>query len=88
MFDFTVCEQQNLANSLFGETLELEKYLKKIGALTKGGPRPPLNPPLIFVFFQGVVENWYCISKKESWNNPEMLHKRSNTFYTSVPYTI
>ena len=40
MFDFTVCKQQNLANSLFVETPELKKYLKKIGTLTKGGGGP------------------------------------------------
>ena len=45
MFDFTVCEQQNLANSLFDETPELEKYLNKIDTLTKGGPRPPQCNP-------------------------------------------
>ena len=59
MFDFTVCEQQNLANSLFVETLELEKYLKKIGTLTKRGPRPPPppNPPLSRVSDHFTINN-------------------------------
>ena len=40
MFDFTVCEQQNLADSLFVETPELEKYLKKLVPWRKGGLAP------------------------------------------------
>ena len=41
MCDFTVCEQQNLANSLFVETPELEKYLIKLVPWRRGGGRPP-----------------------------------------------
>ena len=56
MFDFTVCEQQNLANSLFAETPELEKYQKNWYPDERGGRgplAPPLNPPLPLVIVLG-----------------------------------
>ena len=50
-FDFTVCKQQNLPNSLFIKSPELEKYLKKklVPPDERGGgghgPLPPQIRP-------------------------------------------